>query len=247
MDSERERTGRLRASLAALRDPVRRHERRRRRARRALVVRSLGTLALAWVTSAVGASSGVELGEVFWGAVTGCAAVGVIGAGRRVWRLERTPRPARPVAAYPLPPVGSVARPPLERLASREHALADLLTLLGPAAGDVAAEAAAAARVLREHAERVVAVEQARQNVPPEAVAGLNTTLAALRQRLEEGVSGYDRVVSAAAEAVTAARAGTGGGLGADALYRLEDAADTLLGLARGLREVTGPDGTVPV
>ncbi|HEY9475383.1 MAG TPA: hypothetical protein VIS06_16240, partial [Mycobacteriales bacterium] len=99
---------------------------------------------------------------------------------------------------------------------------------------------------LREHAGRVVAVEAARRNVPSEAVAGLDAALAALRQRLEEGVSGYDRVVNAAADAVTAARGGTGTSPGTDALYRLEDAADTLLGLARGLREVAGTDGPAP-
>lgn len=243
---DREWKGQLRASLATLRDPVRRHERRRRRARRSLVFRSLLTVALAWVTSVVGAAPGVELGEVFWGSVTGCAVVGVLGSVRRVWSLERSPRPARPVTAPPLPPVGSVARAPMERLASRERALTDLLALLGPGAADVGTEAAVAARALREHAGRVVAVEAARRGVPAEAAPGLDAALATLRQRLEEGVSGYDRVVSAAADAVAAAGGGTSGRLDGSVLYRLEDAADTLVGLARGLREVAGTEGPAP-
>lgn len=234
-------SGQVRASLAALRDPVRRHERRIRRLRRALVVRSVLTLGLAWVTSVVGASRGIELGEVFWGAVTGCAGLSAVAAGRRVWRVERAPRPVRPTAPPPLPPVGSMARAPMERLASRERALTDLLALLGPAAGTAGADAAAAAGTLREHAARLVAIEAARDGVPAEAAAGLDTALATLRQRLEEGVSGYERMVAAAADAV-AATGGGAGGIGSGALYRLEDAVDTLTGLARGLRAMARPE-----
>ncbi|HEX5493557.1 MAG TPA: hypothetical protein VFX70_03150 [Mycobacteriales bacterium] len=238
--------GHLRTSLSGLRDPARRHRRRRRRAHRALVFRSLLTVALAWVTSVVGAAPGVELGEVFWGTATGFAGLGLLAGVRRVWLLERSGKPPRPAAPAPLPPAGSAARAPLERLASRERALADLLALLGPPATDVAAEAAAAAATLREHAGRLLAVETARRGVPAEAAAGLDAVVATLRQRLEEGVSGYDRVVSAAADAVAASGGGQAGGPDRSALYRLEDAADTLVGLARGLREVAGTEGAAP-
>jgi hypothetical protein len=233
-----------RGVLAALRDPVRRHQRLRRRTRRSVAVRSLAALGLAWVTSVVGSSPGVELGEVFWGTATGIAALAAAGSVRRLWQLERAGRPQPPAEPPPLPPAGSSARQPLERLASRERALGDLLALLRTAAGDVAADAAAAAAALRDHAARIVAVEAAQAGAPAEARAGLEAALAALRLRLDEGVSAYDRLVAAAADAVAAGNTAPAGGHAADAvsagMRRLEDAADALLGLARGLREVSG-------
>lgn len=227
--------------LTALRDPVRRHQRLRRQVRRSLVFRVLAVLGLAWITSVIGSAPGVELSEVFWGAATGVAAWGAAGAARRLWQVERSPRPEPPAEPPPLPPVGSMARQPLERLASRERALGDLLALLGTAAGDVAAEAAAAAAVLRGHAARIVAVEAARAGAPTEARSGLDSALAALRLRLEEGVSAYERLVTAAADAVAAGNTASVGTDGvASGIRRLEDAADALLGLARGMREVSG-------
>src|SRR5439155_18581636 len=101
--------------------------------------------------------------------------------------------------------------------------------------GDVAAEAGQAALTLREYGVRLRAVESARDGAEGEAAAGLDAAVSTLRQRLEEGVSAYDRVVTVAAEAVSA---GSAGSLDAFAVRRLEDAADTLAGLARGLREV---------
>lgn len=228
--------------LAVMFDPAVRHERRRRRARRSLAVRSVVTIGLAWIASVVGASPGIELGEVFWGSVAAIGAVSTVSAGRKVWRLERGPRPLRAAAPPPLPPPGSAARQPLERLASRERALGDLLTVLGPAAGDVGADAAVAAAALRAHAGRLITVESARNGAPAEARAGLDSALAALRQQLEEGVSAYDRMVTAAADAVSAHTSGAGDGM-ASGMLRLEDASDALLGLARGLREVSGNSG----
>jgi len=193
-------------------------------------------LAFAWWTFEVGNHPGVEGSEIFLGGVTTLVGVSAVAAGTRWYQLERLPLPPLPAAPPPeLPPVGSAARQPLDRLANRERALAELLALLGPSGVDVSAEAAQAAVTLRDYADRVRAVEMARDAVDGAAAASLDAAVGALRQRLEEGVSAYDRLVAVAAEAVSA---GSAGSLDALAVRRLEDAADTLAGLARGLREV---------
>lgn len=218
-------------------DPAARAERKRRRARRSLGYRTLTTLGLAYVCSRVGVDPGLELGELFWATASGFAGLGAIEAGRRVWHIERAPAPVRVARPPALPPPSSRARRPLERLDSRETALGELLTVLGAAAGDAWAEASGAARALRALAGRMVVLERTRAKVPPEAVPGLDTALGVLRQRLEEGVSAYDRLVSAAADAVAAGADGQGHEEAS--VRRLEEAADSLAGLARGLREVS--------
>lgn len=216
-------------------DPAARAERKRRRARRSLAYRSLATLGLAYLTSRVGVDPGVELGEVFWAAASVVTGVGAVSAGRLIWRLERAPRPVRVPALPALPPPGSCARPALTRLNARESVLGELLTALGSAAGDGWADAAGAAQTLRQLAARIVLLESARQGVPAEAAPGLDAALAVLRQRLDEGVSGYERLVCSASDAVAA----HAGGIDHDSVSvrRLEEAADSLAGLARGLRE----------
>lgn len=216
-------------------DPAVRAERKRRRARRSLAYRTMSALGLAYLASRVGVEPGLELGEVFWATASGFAGLGAVEAARRVWEIERAPTPVRVAAPPTLPPAGSAARRPLERLDSRESALGELLTMLGPTAGDTWAEACEAARALRELAGRIVTLEGTRVKVPDEAVPGLDAALAVLRQRLAEGVSAYDRLVSAAADAVAAGADGPE----AASVRRLEEAGDNLAGLARGLREVS--------
>lgn len=237
-------------SLRQLRlfDPVVRAERRRRRARRGVAYRLLGTLGLCYLTSRVGTDPGLELGEAFWGTAAALTGLATAGATSRLWHLERTPSAKRrrtllrggvagiAPAADPLPPVSSAAYAPITRLAARERALAELLTVLGPAAGDAWSEASAAAAALRRLAGQLIVLESARTGVPPEAVPGLDAALGALRLRLAEGVSAYDLVVAAATDAVAAAAEGRVDD--AAAIRRLSEAADSLAGLARGLREV---------
>jgi hypothetical protein len=223
-------------ALAEARSPRKRLVRARRRGRRRTVFRALATLALAWWTSVIGSHPGIEGSEIVVGSVTAVAGLRTVSAAARWAQLERMPLPLPAAGAPPeLPPEGSAARVPMERLANRERALAELLALLGDAASDVAAEAGQAAVTLREYGARLRAVESARDGAEGEAAVGLDAAVATLRQRLEEGVSAYDRLVAVAAEAVSA---GTAGSLDALAVRRLEDAADTLAGLARGLREV---------
>lgn len=214
-------------------DPDARAERRRRRARRKVAVRGLLTIGLAYLTSRVGVVPAVELGEVFWAASTAVAGAATFGASREVWRHERSPRPP-PVP--PLPPMTSAAHAPLRRLAARETALAELCAMLGPVCRDTLAEAGSAAGALRRLAAQVVILEGARPGVPPEARAGLDAALSALHVRLSEGISAYDLLVAAATDAVAAAAEGHL--IDHGAVRRLHEAADSLAGLARGLREV---------
>ncbi len=196
----------------------------------------MATIGLAYVTTQVGVEPGVELGEVFWAAAAAFAAVSTIGAAGQVWQIERSPRPVQLPVAPALPAPLSAARAPITRLAARESALGDLLTVLSTPAGDTWQEASAAAAALRRLGDQMVVLESARAGVPAEAVPGLDAALSALRTRLEEGVSAYDRVVQAATDAVAAAADGHRDEAGA--VLRLEEAADSLSGLARGLREV---------
>jgi hypothetical protein len=196
----------------------------------------LATIGLAYLTSRVGVESTVEIGELFWGTASVLAGASTVGSAQSVWRIERAPRPVQLAPAPVLPPHSSAAYGPINRLTARENALGELLTVLGPVAGETWQEAGAAAASLRRLGAQIVVLESARVGVPGEARPGLDSALAALRSRLEEGVSAYDRLVSAAADAVAAAADGHGQ---AATVRRLGESADSLTGLARGLREVS--------
>jgi hypothetical protein len=218
-------------------DPRKSLSRQRRRGGRRIVVRALVTGAFVWWTTVVGNHPGVEVREVLVGTLAGLSGLRTLAAAAELAQATAT----SPAAAGPpleLPPDGSAARAPLERLANHERSLAELLTLLGTSAGevpaDVATEAARAAVTLRDCGARLRAVETARDGMEGEPAVSLGAAVATLRQRLEEGVSGYARLVAVAADAVAA---GAAGGLDQLTLRRLEDAAGTLAGLARGLRE----------
>lgn len=217
-------------------EPAVREARRRRRARRSLGYHILATIGLAYLASRVGVEPTLELGEVFWGTASVLAGASTVGAAGQLWRIERTPRPVLVVSAPVLPPASSAARAPIARLTARENALRGLLTVLGSMTRDTWQEAAAAAGALRRLGDQLVLLESARAGVPVDARPGLDAARSALQSRLEEGVSAYDRVVCAATDAVAA----TADGRSADpgAVRRLADAADSLTGLARGLREV---------
>lgn len=230
-------------------DPQVRAERRRRRARRGVGYRLLATLGLCYLTSRVSSDPGLELGELFWATAAAMTGLSTAGAGAKLWRLERGPRFERqrpvlrggagggvPSRADPPPPITSAAYAPITRLVAREHALSELLTMLGSTAGDAWPEASAAAAALRRLAGQLIVLESARRGVPPEARPGLDAALGTLRLRLDEGVSAYDLVVAAAIDAVAAAADGRVDD--AAAIRRLSEAADSLAGLARGLREV---------
>ena len=224
--------------VAVRRDPVRKHERRKRWARRSVIARGVVTFALAWVTFHVGPAPGLQADEVLWGTAASAAAVSTVGAGRRLWRLERTVPPPAPPRPAPLPPPGSASRPALQHLAEREQALHGLLVHLGADAAEPRSVAAAAATALRALGARVDAVDTARRGAPPEAAECLAAGLAVLVRQLDDGVAAFEALVVAAADAVSA-----GATLASPQpllTQRLGEATDTLAGLAAGLRAVTG-------
>jgi hypothetical protein len=225
---------RVQHAVTAWRDPARRFERAKRRARRRLVLLSVLTVGLAWLTWHADGGPGVQAGEVLWGVGTVLAAGKTAAAGRRVWRLEHTAPPSP--AAGPLPR-DSAAWPAMRRLAERERVLAGLIAHLGGNADETRAVAADAAAALRGHAARVTAVDRARRGAPPASRAGLDAALGVLVRQLDDGVAGYDALVVAAADAVSASAAFQTGDpvLG----HRLADATDALAGLAAGLREIS--------
>lgn len=235
--------------VAAARDPRAKALRRRRRARRAVILRSGVTLVAGTVTAVIGSSAAVELSEVAAGSVAAAAALGVGMAGARLARLYRSPLPP-PQETVALPPLDSAAREPMVRLAAAEAGLAELLAVLERPRHGIAAvspEALESTRValaeasaqLRSTADALRAVERAAagDSVTDTAGmaigrrAGLVEAVAALRRQLDEGVDEVCALVTAAGAVVTAA----------DPENRptaLADATDRLIGLAAGLREL---------
>lgn len=233
--SLRQATGSLRqatvAATASWRDPAAKLRRRRRRARRGTAIRTLGTATFA-ILAAWAYGHGDPFAATFVTVIAVAVLIATAQSARVYWRLQRTPMPQ---PAPPPPPAGSVAREPMATLAARERTLGELLVLLGPAAGDTAAEARAAADVLRERAGRIVTLESARADAPRDAKPELAGAIGLAHTQLTDGVAAYERLVSAAASAVAAA-----GGDPNTALtdHRLRDATDALSGLAAGLREI---------
>ena len=155
--------------------------------------------------------------------------------------LGPAPPGAPPVLSYALPPKGSLAREPIERLASGESTLAELLNQISRG-GSVPAESidhtrrtgADAAVVLRRVASQLHAVERARDHSPPLERGPLADAVRALRVQLDEGVDGYGSLVAAAGRVLAASSLGAPN-------QDLTDATDHLAGLAVALRELS-PD-----
>ena len=147
-----------------------------------------------------------------------------------------------PVLSGALPPKGSLAREPMQRLASGESTLVELLTQI-TRGGSVPAESvdhtrrtgAEAAQVLRRVAAQLHAVERARDHAPPLERGPLADAVRALRAQLDEGVDGYGSLVAAAGRVLAASSLGTNN-------QDLTEATEHLAGLAVALRELS-PDG----
>lgn len=147
-----------------------------------------------------------------------------------------------PAISYALPPKGSLAREPIERLASSENTLAELLTQI-TRGRSIPAESiehtrrtgADAALVLRRVAAQLHAVERARDHSPPLERGPLAEAVRALRVQLDEGVDGYGSLVAAAGRVLAASSLGTPN-------QDLTEATEHLAGLAVALRELS-PDG----
>lgn len=223
----------LRGRLPVGKDPAKAHLRKVARTRRRASFRTVATAVTGGLAATVGVEPGLEVAEVFWGGLAVLFGVRALNSALRWAELRRTPVPVAVPSARvrpARPPRDSPARGPHDRLAAREKALAGLLVHLGPAADEPRAVAGEAAAVLRELGARLTAVDRARRL--DESLDGVVDELCG---RLDAGVTAYGTLVTAAADAVAA-------GATSDALValRLEEATDSLAGLAAGLREVAG-------
>lgn len=230
-------------------EPAARLQRRKRRTSRALTLWLV--LVLLSILYAAGGYAGIVSGQAgLEGAFGGIVAVVVFGAlavrsGTRLLALKRTELPEA-TQPPPLPPVGSVAREPMERLAESEASLAELLRQLttptqnAPAAvpelsvEDARATAEEAAKALRALAARVRSVERARESAPPAERAALDSAIDTLRTQLDDGLNGYGALVAAAGRAVAESSGGV-----SQAKESLTDATDRLAGLALALRDLS--------
>lgn len=239
----------VRDKLARWNSPEAKHARRLRWTRRALTLWTVLTLlAVLWAVGGyfglAGPYEGIE------GALSGAAGTVVFGAlavssGTKLRRLKRVD-PPRPDPAAILPPTGSAARAPMEKLADSERTLTDLLDQLanpqhGAPSGatgfdveDARNTAMDASAALRGLAARLESIERARDAAPARERAGLDSAVTALSGQLDEGVEGYGTLVAAAGRAVAASSDGA-----APAKDALTDATDRLAGLAVALRELS--------
>ena len=250
---------RSQAALARGRDENVRLERQRRKLERQRLWASRWALAWAIVclflvvyvalafTGMVGA--GPDAAMIASG-VAGVAATGALSirSTRRMVLLKRARerfdedhRPAVVAAARPaMPPKGSAAYEPMQRLSEAEDALAQLVQQLSGPTAAVPAESVAeaertgaeAALALRAVAAQLAAVELARDHAPPMERGALIEGVRRLREQLDEGLNGYRSLVAAAGRVVAATSS-------AGPTQELADATDHLAGLAVALRELS--------
>jgi len=215
-------------------DPAARLARRKRRVARSFTLWVVLTLlsvlfAVTGYFGLLGGAAGVD------GALKGIVGLLIFGtiavrSGTKLRGLYRTQLPSRG-ASPPLPPAGSAAREPIRRLRDCESSLTELLASLPADSVNSRETADDAATTLRSLAERVQAIERARDNSPRDEHATLDTDLAPLVAQLQDGVEAYAGLVAAAGRAVAASSPG------ADT-ESLTAATDRLAGSAEALREL---------
>lgn len=238
----------VRKRIARWRDPRARLLRKRRWTKRTAAGSGVATGVFG--VGAVGSATAEVLAPVLqYSAATGfgglavLSGAGAVGAGMRYRRLKREPLPEAEPEPVALPPSGSAAREPMRRLRDAEQSLHQALEGLrqatvvsdSVAVTEARGTADATARELRHGADRLVAVEAAREHAPSEQRVQLDEDVRRLRGELDEGVEEYGKLVAAAGRAVAASDAPEQRDL-------LQDATDRLAGLAAGLREVLGED-----
>jgi hypothetical protein len=251
-------------AMARRQDETVRVERQRRRIERKRLWAS--RWALAWaivclflvVFVALGMSGMVGEGPdptMIAGGVASVAASGALSirSTRRMVLLKRArdefDRQHRPTVLTaprpPMPPKGSAAYQPMQRLAEAEGALTQLVRQLAGTEGTPASvplesvahaeqTGAEAAQALRAVAAQLSAVELARDHAPPMERGPLIEGVRRLREQLDEGLNGYRSLVAAAGRVVAASSS-------AGPKQELADATDHLAGLAVALRELSEP------
>jgi hypothetical protein len=255
--------GRAVAVAAGGRDPRVRHLRRLKRSQRGARRWTVISAASAGATAVLVPYAGIGLPDVGWVAFTTGAVALTLFRWKAYLTTRAEPVPEPPPPALPggfpfagmLPgqlgavlsrawstariPSSSAVREPARRLERASKALHPLLHRLGTDVGHPGREVQEAEVVLRELVGRVVAVEGTFKVVPPESAGPLAEARDGLVVRLDEGVTAYERLVGAAAECVAAQTAtDASDGTHMLAIRRLEEAAETLSGLAAGLTEL---------
>jgi hypothetical protein len=232
--------------------PAAKLERRKRRASRAMTLWILltilcGVLAVAAGMGWMSATAAPMMPQAIM-AFAGAVVFGTFGvrSGFRLRELNRMQIPSAPSGPPPLPPAGSAAREPMERLAECEASLTELLRQLSvpssvgttPVSGvsveDARQTAAEAAAALRGLAARVQAIERGRNSAPAREQAALDAAVGKLREQLDDGLEGYRGLVAAAGHTVAASSDGL-----VTSKQALTDATDRLAGLAMALRELS--------
>lgn len=226
------------------RDPAAKLRRRKRRALRR--TRLFGAASGAWGvgTATLVAASAPEWTVVATGGGTAVLAVPAVMAYRRFRRLDALPVPPSPPRRRTLPPVGSVAREPLERLARAERSLADLFGVVARSgsvdSGDleeITEAARSASAALDDVAGDVTALESAARSSAA-AGAHLEPSIVAAGEQLRSGVDQFDALVVATAK-LAAAPAGSRSIAALDQQRaELISASDRLEGWAQSWREV---------
>ncbi|KAA2258628.1 hypothetical protein F0L68_22555 [Solihabitans fulvus] len=239
----------LRQKVSDWRSPRAKLLRRRRRAVRATATwGTIGGVTGAGATVLEVAGGQATFAVVGLFTVAGVTGLATVRAAIRSYRLHKTPLPEVPPAPVLLPPAGSLAREPMQRLAEAEDALGELLRQLeSPAMTSVPADSvtqaratgAEAAGALRAVAGQLQAVERARDTAPPLQRGPLVDGVRRLRAQLDEGVDGYGGLVAAAGRAVVESRV-------SDPKRLLTDATDHLAGLASALRDLSPRGGVAP-
>ncbi|KAA9153785.1 hypothetical protein FPZ12_033605 [Amycolatopsis acidicola] len=225
--------------------PAAKLERRKRRASRAVTLWLLLTLLCGLFAVAGGLHFIVVGSSSEYLAVAGAVVFATLGvrSGLRLRQLNRTELPAADAARPPkLPSPKSAARAPMERLTEGEESLAELLRQLsapsslvgGESVEDARKTAAEAATALRALAERIQAIERARDSAPAADRKALESAVRNLLEQLNEGLDDYATLIAAAGRAVAAGSTGM-----AQSKEALTDATDRLAGLAIALREVS--------
>ncbi|MFI5612867.1 hypothetical protein [Amycolatopsis sp. NPDC051903] len=242
----------VRAKWQRWNEPAARHQRRINRTSRALTLWLLITILLGVLTVLSGTGLlGNGQPEVFQTVLSGFGTIvfGTFSArtGLKLRELKKLELPAAATAPPPpLPPAGSAAREPMERLAESEASLGELLrqlsvpTSLGTTAvpeisvADARTTAREAAAALRGLAARIQAIERGRNSAPARERAALDAAIAKMREQLDDGIEAYGSLVAAAGRAVAASSDGMG-----TSKQALTEATDHLAGLALALRELS--------
>ncbi|MEV4147908.1 hypothetical protein AB0J40_29870 [Amycolatopsis sp. NPDC049691] len=232
--------------------PAAKLERRKRRTSRAMTLWIMLTILCGVLTLAAGmgwmSATGAPMMPQAIMAFAGAVVFGTFGvrSGLKLRELKNTPLPSAPAGPPPLPPAGSAAREPMERLAECEASLAELLRQLSVpssvgttpvsevSVADARQTATEAAAALRGLAGRIQAIERGRNSAPAREQAALDAAVGKLREQLDDGLEGYRGLVAAAGHTVAASSDGL-----VTSKQALTDATDRLAGLAMALRELS--------